>query len=151
MITNEEQPPGRRKNRVSLSIGLLVLTLAGFAVIVSSTSGARAQQPGEAISVLIPAAGNQPEPDPGPPTDMLVITGRSLGTVNVAGCGAGEHPLQMAILVDPDGGRASRRVEVININQGTPIPPGTRLLNFDFQTDCTIGGEAYKRYTAVVD
>ncbi len=147
--------PTERRHACATSV--IALVVAGVAATVTSPGLVGAQgnnvppYPGDGITVLIPVSSNQPEPDPGPPTDMLVFTGRSLGTVNVAGCSTGEFPIQRAVLVDPDGGRASRNLEVVNITVLPQIPPGTRLRSFAFQTICSAGGVLYKRHTAVVE
>lgn len=129
------------------------LAFAAGIVVGAVAIGARvsfALNPGDPVSVLIPASGNQPEPDPGPPTDKLIYTGGRVTTVDAAGCQVGSFPLQNGVLVDPAAGRGGRIEGVITLT-GDAVPPGTKLKTFNFVTDCTAGGIAYKRYTAVVE
>jgi hypothetical protein len=109
-----------------------------------------AQQTGDIVEILIPAAGAQPEPNPDP-KDKLIITGGKITTTDITGCGAGTHPVQNAVLVDPDAARSGRIVGVIISSQTDRVHPGTKLKGLQLDATCTIAGTAYNRYNGTVE
>jgi len=109
---------------------------------------------GTEVTIFIEADSNQPEPDPGPPTDILVFTGGRSYSIELLGCSDQFLALQQAILVDADGPRSSRAVSVavppIAAAAATVVPAGTRLEEFRASGGCTSGGISYRRYIAKV-
>ena len=130
----------------SLSPLLIAITAA---CVFAQTSSAQPFPPGTAVTLFLDASGNLPEPDPGPPTDMLVFTGGRTFVIEIPGCSIYPMPLQNAVLVDSDGGRSSRMVSVI-VETVEPVPPGTRLSGFVNAGPCTSGGIPCRKYAATV-
>jgi hypothetical protein len=120
------------------------------ALLLLATHPAFALQSGEIVTILIPAVANQPEPPSGP-NDQLVYTGGRVTSIDTTGCVLGSHPVQNAVLVDPDGGRSGRIVGVVTISHTDPVPPGTRLKNLGEQPPCVASGTAYRRYQGIVE
>ena len=91
-----------------MAILLLGLVIAVIGTLLSDRpSNAAGPLPsGTFVEVYIDASGNQPDPDPGPPTDMLVFTGGPTDSTVLLGCEE-VAVRQDAILVDRDGGRSS--------------------------------------------
>jgi hypothetical protein len=121
---------------------VVFLSLAAFSV-------ADAQERGDTVVFLIAHSFPQPTP-PARPSDVLIFTGRSLGTLDTTGCLAGEHPVYQAILVDRDAARASRRIEVVVLSH-QEVSPGTRVNSLIAQSSCVSGGTTYNRYEGTVD
>jgi hypothetical protein len=71
--------------------------------------------------------------------------------VDTFGCGGGSHPVQNAVLVDPDAARSGRIVGIIIAYATDPVHPGTKLNFLNFDSPCTIGGTSYNRYTGTVE
>jgi hypothetical protein len=131
--------------------GLWTAVVMCSALLLFATQPALAQQSGDLVVFLIPADANQPEPPSGP-NDQLVYTGGRVTSIDTTGCAAGNHPVQNAVLVDPDGGRSGRIIGLVTISQTDPVPPGTRLKNLTEETpSCTIGGTIYRRYRGTVE
>src|SRR5687768_334464 len=114
-----------------------------------------------------PASGTQivflsPEPDYWlTPGDIIIVTGRSVGLMNVGGtCGSAPVQVQSATVVDPGNTRATRITNefLVTIIGGIdtspdgsypPIAAGTRFTNPEPQGDCTgSGGQRYLKYLA---
>jgi hypothetical protein len=115
-----------------------------------AATAAFALQSGDTVVFLIPSDANQPDPPSGP-ADKLIFTGGRVTTVDVTGCGAGSHPVQNAVLVDPTGGRPGRIIGVIVLSESEPVRPGTKVVALSLQGTCTIGTTSYNRYEAFVE
>ena len=129
----------------------------GFSgVLISPLEAEQRLEPGTPVTVYLEAAGNQPEPDPGPPTDKLVFTGGRTFSIELPGCTDTSLPLRNAVLVDANGPRSSRTVSAIariepSGTEVVAIPPGTRLIQFLSAGSCTSGGIAYRKYISIVE
>jgi len=133
---------------------LSIAVLGAVSVALSITSSLSATPPplasGTSIVVFLDTSGNLPEPDPGPPADMLLFTGGRTFLASVPGCSDHPLPLQDAVLVDADGPRSSRQVKVL-IDGPDAIPPGTRVKGFAPGIACLSDGIVYKKYTGTVE
>lgn len=81
--------------------------------------------------------------------DVLVFTGRPSGSTAVGTCGAGDHPVQNGVFVDPGGNRATRIIGVIPVSQSTAVAAGTRVRNLQSLGTCGTSGE-YDKYRGEV-
>jgi hypothetical protein len=132
-----------------------ILVLVTFLMVsAGAPTGALAQQPGDGIQFLIPATENQPQPT-NTPQEKLIYSGGRLTSVDITGCGAGNRPMQNAVLVDPAGGRSGRIVGVITVSQTDPVPPGTRVGNLALIGPCVIVSSGvpvpYMRWEGIVE
>src|SRR5438067_1890147 len=90
---------------------------------------------------VIPAGGT----DPG---DVLVFTGKPIGTMTLDACGGGtSSPVQDGVVVDQGGGRATRLTHVIVTSQTTPLAPGTKVTDLAAGGACHTNGADYGIYT----
>ena len=135
------------------AFSLAVVLLASGIFVSLPSNAAERLEPGTPLTVYPEAGGNQPEPDPGPPTDKLVFTGGRTYQIELLGCTTKPLPLQNAVLVDADGPRTSRTVSVMTNHVGTsePIPAGTRLAGITSAGSCASGGVVYREYSATVE
>jgi hypothetical protein len=108
-----------------------------------------AQNAGDVVTLMLPASGAQPEPVQDP-KDKLIITGGKITSTDTTGCGAGDRPVQNAVLVDPDAIRSGRITGVIIILPAERVNPGTKLKDLALDGICTIHGTPYNRYTGTV-
>ena len=132
------------------TVFLALLVAFSGTLLVSQPSNAGPPLPsGTSVTLFLDTSGNVPEPDPGPPTDMLVFTGGRTFLIAIPECFEARLPLQNAVLVDADGPRSSRLVSAIVV--GDPIPSGTRVTGFAPGVTCTSGGITYKKYTGTVE
>ena len=129
----------------------LVLALLALGISVSSLESAPPLQSGTSVVVFLDTSGNLPEPDPGPPTDMMVFTGGRSFLAQLPGCSDTPLALQDAVLIDRDGPRASRHAKVFLAPGQDAVPAGTRLKNFASGIACLSDGIVYKKYTGVVE
>jgi hypothetical protein len=82
-------------------------------------------------------------------TDRIIITGRSLGTIELTTCPpAGQYPVQSVVAVDSAGQGATRSSHVI---LSSAQAPGTRLSNLISAGDCIDGGMTYNIFTATTE
>ena len=128
-------------------------TVAGPSFDISSNPVASLPS-GTTVTFFLATAGNLPDPDPGPPTDVLVFTGRPTFLTTLPECNPDQLLVQDAVLVDAAGGGSSQKLSVFQdttYGQGQLIPPGTRLLRFQVGDNCTSGGLGYRKYTASVE
>lgn len=128
-------------------IGFGTATILATTVILGS--GLLAQSPGESLEFVVSTniAGDIVT---GPEGDIIVFSGRSQGTVNVADCDLDrEGPLQSAVVIDPGEHRASRIREIIATSQDTPVRPGTRIGNLQVLGQCA--GTVYTKFQGLVE
>ena len=134
---------------------IVAITLSGILVSPASKAG-QPLESGTVVVFFLEASGNQPEPDPGPPTDMLLFTGGRIFSIELPGCSDILLSLHNAVLVDVNGPRSSRTVSVIAFpvpvaGEAVPIPPGTRLTSSNAAGGCISDGISYRKYYAVVE
>lgn len=71
--------------------------------------------------------------------DLVIFTGRSVGLINVEGCGfSPEGHIQSATIVDPGDNRATRLTNeiVLVLPIDTSAAAGTRVGNLSYVTSC---------------
>lgn len=105
---------------------------------------------GTSVVVFLSTEGNLPEPDPGPPTDKLIFTGKKVIDTPLPGCSDSNMPLQNAVLVDPGTTRGGRIISVFVVSADS-VPPGTRIGGFGQGVTCTSDGVTYKKFTGIVE
>ena len=93
--------------------------------------------------------------DPGDAGDVVVITGRPLGSRTAGTCGATPdtpYPLQMGVALDPrDSGRRGPRTTEFQPLEGGALRPGTRVVNVALVADCQIGDQLYQKFTGEIE
>ena len=139
----------------AFSLGVAIL-VSGVLVSSPSNAGQRLES-GTSVILFLEASGNQPEPDPGPPTDMLIFTGGRTFSIELHGCSETSLPVQNAVLVDANGPRSSRTVSAfvmpVFVSGGLffGLPSGTRLTGFQPAGSCISGGIRYRKYSTTVE
>jgi hypothetical protein len=138
-----------------ICIAALIGTLIGLPSNVPAQEAAGPLPSGTGVIVWLEASVNQPEPDLGPPTDMLVFTGGPTFLVDLD-CFDEPEYRQNAVLVDVNGRRSSRAVSVIAQHahvegEAVPVTPGTRVTNFIPAGGCNSGGITYRKYVGTVE
>jgi hypothetical protein len=79
--------------------------------------------------------------------DVVVFTGRPLGTMETSGdCGGGHTnvPVQNVVAIHPGSGHSNHFTVILASSE--PIPPGTRLTDVEILGICTITGFEYDKY-----
>jgi hypothetical protein len=85
--------------------------------------------------------------------DVVVFTGKPIGTMETSGdCGGGHTnvPVQNVVAIHPGSGH-SNHFTVILASQSEPTPPGTRLTDLEILGICTISGSLYDKYRGRVN
>lgn len=146
------------RNGAIMLIPLALLAMVGPMFLLTTVKAQDDKpQPGDKVVFVIPAnsAINTS-------VDKVLYIGRSPGGVVAGDCSADDtpRPLQQAVVVDPDGGGASRLGDLLTISvNGSPrtiqIPNGTRLKGLVRLPDCSIPlgptVAPYARYEGTVD
>ena len=80
--------------------------------------------------------------------DVLIFTGRAIGTMETGTCGStSSGPVHNAIVIDPgSGGRPTFDLTVIVVSQSDPVNPGTKLTDLHVVGGCEISGGPYIVY-----
>ena len=83
------------------------------------------------------------------------VTGQVSGTAQITGCGTADtdqHPIQRIVLVDPGSGVHAHQLDIVPVDQTTPIHPGTQLTNLTLLNSCTVPatGAQYDEYSGTV-
>lgn len=135
------------------SRAILTMTAIAVALSLAPATGSAFQQFnfGDQVEILLPADGRQPEP-PQTAQDKLIFTGGKMMSIDIAGCGAYEHPMQTGVIIDTRGG-GSGAVVVITTNAIETVQPGTRLVGLSATGTCTVqaNGTIYNRYIGTVE
>ena len=127
----------------STFLGLIAITLSAL----SSSTGLVAQA--TTIEFAVP-------PDTpvttGAGEDVVVFTGRPLGTIESVGdCGSFTNgAVQNVVAIHPNAGH-SNHFTVIVIDHSEPIHPGTKLTDITGLGFCTISGSTYSKYQGTVN
>ena len=135
--------------------------IAGLLLVVAILSGGETvtragQLEGEMIVIAVP----DPDSDgvvniaTGPEGDIVLFTGRSLGTTASFPCTvdpASMDHVQAVTVVDPGAGRAARRFDVIVLNRAEPLRPGSRLGNLVPAGNCTPPDGKFVRFSGTLE
>lgn len=128
-----------------MRLRVVVAASAWLVLVVGAQAGLSAMRAlqfvGEIVEIVVP----DPDGDgnvnivPGPEADIVLFTGKSIGTTVAGACdidGTAQRHLQAVTVVDPGAGRAGRRFEVIVLGREEAVRPGTRLTNLTVVSNC---------------
>lgn len=82
--------------------------------------------------------------------EVLVFTGRPLGTTDPGNCSAASLHVQNAVYIEPGKHQPALLTVLVLRPSDDPVPPGTKLVNLQTLSTCTISGVEYTKYRGEV-